>query len=224
MIMRGCSWTPLLVAIFLLVPMDRPLAASFDCRKASRPIEKFICSSPELDAADGRMGDVYRRVNASFPLKGFVQVTQREFVAGFPYCMNGTGNRPSTGPAALRQCLDWVQRRIIELESYERAIVYTSAADRFTPSDLAVLVDGPKERRRVRMWGNWMPHAFEPKPFPDGSRCDLEEELKPVRGGFQMDGYEDVTLRFSEAEMQVDGHVMCSARHSIGAGADRRAT
>ena len=211
------------LACILAMHAPQGMVASFDCGKARRPIEKFICATPELDAADTRMGEAYRPVGASFPLKGFVQVTQRGFVAGYPYCMNGTDDRPSTGPASLRRCLDWVQRRTAELESYERAIVYTSAADRFTHDDLAILVDGPKDRRRVRMWGNWMPHAFDPKPFPAGSLCELEEELKPVRGGFRMEGYEDVTLRFSEAEMQVDGFIMCSARNTIGAGAYRRA-
>jgi uncharacterized protein YecT (DUF1311 family) len=216
-------WSGLVLACILAACAAPAWSASFDCRKGSRPVEKFICSNPELDAADGRMGDVYRRVNASFPLKGFVQATQREFVAGFPYCMNGTDNRPSTGPASLRRCLDWVARRTAELESYERAIVYTSAADRFTHDDLAILVDGAKDRRRVRMWGNWMPHAFDPKPFPAGSLCDIEEELKPVRGGFRMDSHEDVTLRFSETELRIDGLIMCSARNTIGAGTYRRA-
>ena len=216
------KWLVLAFACALLAQSTPALSASFNCRKATRPIEKFICSNPELDAADGRMGEVYRRVNASFPLKGFVQVTQRGFVAGFPYCMHGTDNRPSTGPASLRRCLEWVEQRTAELVSYERAIVYTSATDRFTHDDLAILIDGPKDRRRIRMWGNWMPHAFDPKPFPAGSLCEVEEDLKPVRGGFRMDSYEDVTLSLSETEMRIDGHIMCSARNTIGAGTYRR--
>jgi len=50
-------------------------AASFDCAKARRPLEKFICSNPELDALDTRMGEVFRQVNAGFPLKGFLLTT-----------------------------------------------------------------------------------------------------------------------------------------------------
>ena len=50
-----------------------------------------------------------------------------------------------------------------------------------------------------------------------------EEELKPVRGGFRMDSHEDVTLRFSETELRIDGLIMCSARNTIGAGTYRRA-
>jgi len=197
------------------------LSASFDCRKATRPIEKFICSNPELDAADGRMGEAYRRVNASFPLKGFVQVTQRGFVAGFPYCMHGTDNRPSTGPASLRRCVDMVQQRIAEIETYERSIVYSSTGDRFTPEDTAMLVHGPQGARRILMWGSWMPHAFAPKPFPDGAICDIDEPLKAVRGGFAIDGY-DAVMRISEKELDLSETIFCTGRNGIAPGSYRR--
>lgn len=216
-------WSGIFLSCILAACAAPAWSASFDCRKATRPVEKFICSNPELDAADGRMGEAYRRANASFPLKGFVQVTQRYFLAGYPHCMHGTDNRPSTGPAALRRCVDMVQRRTAEIESYERSTVYTSAADRFTHDDLAILVDGPKERRRVRMWGNWMPHAYEPQPFPAGFLCDLDQELRQVADGFRMGDDKEVTLRFSETEMQLEGHIMCSGRTGIGAGNYRRA-
>lgn len=216
------SWSGLALACVLLGQAAPAWSASFDCRKASRPIEKFICSSPELDAADGRMGEAYRRVNASFPLKGFVQATQRGFLAGYPYCMHGLDNRPSTGPAALRRCVDMVQRRTAEIESYERAVVYASVAGPFTHDDLAILVYGPEGRKRVRMWGNWMPDAFDPKPFPAGAICDIDDDLKPARGGFVLDGYDDAVMRFSDGEMKLKGYIMCSARTVIGEGSYKR--
>ncbi|MFZ9446952.1 MAG: lysozyme inhibitor LprI family protein, partial [Alphaproteobacteria bacterium] len=105
------------LACILAMHAPQGMVASFDCGKARRPIEKFICATPELDAADTRMGEAYRPVGASFPLKGFVLTTQREFLAGYSRCMSGTDNRPSTGPASARRRADAVQRRIAELVS-----------------------------------------------------------------------------------------------------------
>ena len=209
----------LFIACILAMHAPPSMAASFDCGKARRPLEKFICATPELDAADTRLGEVYRRVGASFPLKGFVLTTQREFLAFYPDCMNGTDNRPSTGPAAAKRCVEMVRRRIAELETYERAIVYASVAGKFTHEDLAILVYGPEGRRRVWMWGNWMHDAFDPQPFPAGRVCDIHDDLKPVRGGgFTIDGFDGAVIRFTEAEARITGHIMCSARTGIGEG------
>lgn len=48
-------------------PTDPVPAASFDCRKASTPAEKTICSDPTLAALDSAMASVYRRVRAQLP-------------------------------------------------------------------------------------------------------------------------------------------------------------
>lgn len=41
---------------------DVPLRASFDCKKASTPLERAICSDPELGQEDVIMSRVYKRV------------------------------------------------------------------------------------------------------------------------------------------------------------------
>ena len=67
--MRTVLLRTLLTTGFLLFTGISASAASFDCAKARRPIEKLICSTPELDAADTRMGEVFKQINAGFPLK-----------------------------------------------------------------------------------------------------------------------------------------------------------
>ena len=44
------SWRSRVALLALLTLSAMSHAASFDCGKARRPLEKFICSQPELDA------------------------------------------------------------------------------------------------------------------------------------------------------------------------------
>lgn len=41
------------------------LSASFNCAKASSPVEKLICNNPQLSDADGRLGDLYANLQKS---------------------------------------------------------------------------------------------------------------------------------------------------------------
>ena len=96
-------------ATILLLAANQSFAASFDCAKAQRPLEKFICSNPQLNSADEQMGSVFKEVNASFPLKGFALLTQRRFIADYPTCMlDGRGKAVAT-PATANACLQMVQ-------------------------------------------------------------------------------------------------------------------
>ncbi len=211
-----------LVACSLSWPVGSANAASFDCAKARRPIERLICSNPELDAADTRMGEVFKRVNAAFPLKGFVLATQRVFLAGYPACMNDGSGKPLVAADAARRCLAVVRERTAELEALGQARVYSSADGAFTPEDLAILVYTAEGRQKVRLWGNWMPDAYNPRPFPDGKLCDLDDELKPAKGGFKTASTDDAVLTISETAVQISEHIMCTPRNGIAAQVYRR--
>jgi uncharacterized protein len=103
------------VSVILLLLMNSAFAASFDCAKAQRPLEKLICSNPQLNSADEQMGNTFKEINASFPLKGFIMLTQRRFIAEYPNCMvDGKGKAVAT-PATANACLQLVQSRIAEL-------------------------------------------------------------------------------------------------------------
>lgn len=45
---------------FSSLPAASPQSASFDCAKASHPLEKTICASPKLSALDGEVAALYR--------------------------------------------------------------------------------------------------------------------------------------------------------------------
>jgi uncharacterized protein YecT (DUF1311 family) len=197
-------------------------AASFDCTKAQRPIEKLICSNPELDAADTQMGKVYKRVNADFPLKGFLLATQRVFLAGYSACMNDDLGKPVAAADAVRRCMTVVRERTVELEALSQAKVYSSTKGAFTPEDLAILVYTADGRQRIRLWGNWVHDASKPRPFPDGKLCDLDDELKPAKGGFITASTDDAVLTISETAVQISEHIMCTPRNGIAAQVYRR--
>lgn len=198
-------------------------AASFDCGKARRPLEKLICSSPELDAADTRMGEVFKQVNAGFPLKGFLLATQRVFLLGYPFCMTDDRGKSLSGAEAARRCAAMVRARTAEIEAQALAKIYSNADGKFTHESLAILVYSADGRKRIRLWGNWMPDAYNPQPFPEGKLCDLDEELKPVKGGYMIAMSDEAVFSMSDASLNISEYIMCTPRNGIGPGAYPRA-
>ena len=195
-------------------------AASFDCAKARSPLEKLICSQPELDAADTRMGEAYRKANAAVPLKGFVATTHRVFLAEYRFCAMAAPNRPLPTAQAVRQCTGLADRRTRELEGYSQARFYsqTERGKTFTQEDLAILVTPGPGESRIRMWGNWMPDAQDPKPFPMGVVCDLEGRLQPAKGGLKADFEDDVLLQITDQAVRIGGFMTCTPRNGIAEG------
>jgi len=173
----------LYAAATLLIGMNASFAASFDCAKAKRPLEKLICSNPQLNSADEQMGNTFKEINASFPLKGFALLTQRRFIAEYPTCMLDEKGKTVSTPATANGCLQMVQSRINELRQYGQSRVYSNATDKFTQDDLAILVSSVGAKSQIKFWGNWMPDAYQPAPFPEGRLCDFEADLMPVKGG-----------------------------------------
>jgi len=210
------------VACTLLFFSGAISAASFDCGKARRPLEKLICSSPELDAADSRMGEVIKQINAGFPLKGFLLATQRVFLSGYPYCMADDSGKSLSGAEAARRCAAMVRARTAEIEAQALAKIYSNADGKFTHDSLAILVYSADGRKRIRLWGNWMPDAYNPQPFPDGKLCDLDEELKSVKGGYMIAMSDEAVFSISDASVNISEYIMCTPRNGIGAGSYRR--
>lgn len=193
-------------------------AASFDCAKAKTPLEKLICSNPELDTADAQMGAAYKALRLSFPNPVFVTSEQQYFVSSYPSCLEAEG-RTLNAAEAVRSCLALVKKRISVLEAYRRARVF-SHASRPTHETLTVLLYSTDGRERIRLWGNWMPNAFDRKPFPDGFRCDIDADLVAVNGGYEMTWFDEV-FRFKITDGGVellDKRIQCSMRTYIVPG------
>lgn len=205
-------------SVILLFLMNQSFAASFDCAKAKRPLEKLICDHPQLNSADEQMGNTFKEINASFPLKGFALLTQRRFIADYPTCMlDGNGKTVAT-TATANACLQMVQSRIIELRQYAQSKVYSNAKGKFTQDDLAILVTNSGAKNQIKFWGNWMPDAYRPAPFPDGRLCDFEADLIPTKGGFTTKQTDDVLISISDTAVQLSGFISCSPRTGIADG------
>lgn len=205
-------------SVVLLLLLNHSFAASFDCAKAKRPLEKLICDHPQLNSADEQMGNTFKEINASFPLKGFALLTQRRFIADYPTCMlDGNGKTVAT-TATANACLQMVQSRIHELRQYAQSKVYSNAKGKFTQEDLAILVTNSGAKNQIKFWGNWMPDAYRPAPFPDGRLCDFEADLIPAKGGFTTNQTDDVLISISDAAVQLSGFISCSPRTGIADG------
>jgi len=59
----------------------RAPAASFDCRKARTPVEKMICSDPQLSDLDARLARSYRRARDAGADPAALQAAQRTWLA-----------------------------------------------------------------------------------------------------------------------------------------------
>lgn len=204
--------------VILLTGVNYSFAASFDCAKAQRPLEKLICSNPALNSADEQMGHTFKEVNASFPLNGFALLTQRRFIAEYPSCMlDGKGKTVATA-ATANACLLMVQSRIAELQRLGPSKVYSNAKGKFTQDDLAILITTSGAKSQIKFWGNWMPDVYQPAPFPQGRLCDFEAELISAKGGFKTDQTDDVITSISDAAVQLSGFISCSPRTGIADG------
>ena len=111
-------------------------------------------------------------------------------------------------------------RRTQELEGYTQARFYSQVAKgkAFTQDDLAILVTSGPGESRIRMWGNWMPDAHDPKPFPMGVLCDLEGRLLPAKGGMKAEFEEDVLLQVTDPMVKIGGFMTCTPRNGVGEG------
>jgi hypothetical protein len=208
-----------LVALPILwLVMSNTFAASFNCNKAQTTLEKFICSQDLLNLADEQMGHEFRAVNAAFPLKGFVLTTQKSFIAGYPTCMLDNKGKMVATPATANACLKMVQARIVELRQYGQSKVYSNATGKFLPDDLAILIYNNHGESFIWFWGNHMPDAYRPKPFPDGHLCDIEAKLIPANGKFKTDQTDDAIISVTESAVDLSSHISCTARTGIGEG------
>ncbi len=197
-------------------------AASFDCTKAKSELEKAICNNPELNAADEKMGELYKKLSKSFPLSGFVQETQREFLSGYRSCLSISGNGKASAQA-VKDCANYAQERISELDNYSQAKVYSDAEGKYNAENIAFLTYSLNGKSMLRVWGNWMSDAYKPEPFPkSGFLCNINAELNPVKDGFQTEETGDSAFKISESTLNVSEWIMCNARTGIAAGDFKR--
>ena len=161
----------LIITLFLLPSVS--IAASFDCKKASTEQENLICSSPDLNEADEKMGEAYRYALKNFPIKGFILLSQRHFLSQYRGCDVGKSKKEK-----VNACLVKAGERTRILLELSNANVYSRDSKNFTIDGLVITISKDLNHPILRYWGYWMPDAYDPEPFPKGWICDDTEELK----------------------------------------------
>lgn len=129
----------LLVCWILLLAATAPAAqaASFDCRKATRPTEKAICADPALDALDGRMAAAYKRNLADWngAIAAHVRLDQQAWLAErnrIGRAAEGDENEALCPATKFRDCLTREMRRrteSLESSAYRYSGVYKRGSD-----------------------------------------------------------------------------------------------
>jgi uncharacterized protein len=100
-------------------PAPAAAGASFDCGKATTPIEKTICADPALATLDGRLASVYAQAKKNVDAKYLGQARWLRVER------NGCSTRKDLG-----SCLSFAyNERIRVLESLTTASVYASPAN-----------------------------------------------------------------------------------------------
>ena len=139
--MRWVSRALKLSAILVIGSASAASAASFDCSKASKPIEKVICADPALSASDEQLGRDYARLLAEVPasLKSVVQKSQRSWLAYVPLTCSSDGRGTIKDKAQFTQCVkSEYEQRIATLSKQPQSLaafkLITSAEFQAMPS------------------------------------------------------------------------------------------
>jgi uncharacterized protein YecT (DUF1311 family) len=219
--MKRATWVLILGGLFAVSLAQVGQAASFDCTKAKSALERTICSSPQLDAADARMGEAYRAAVKAFPIQGMVQATQKTFLRGaYANCL-GDGRSAKTDPVIA--CIKALEIRNAELAVYQQARVYANPGRKYDPETIVFMAYSQGGKARLRYYGSWMPDAYRPAPFPDGHMCDDDLEVKTVKGALVLDDGNTTPIKIQDDKLVLGEFISCSPRTGIAAGEYKRA-
>ena len=191
-------------ALLTLALSHEGQAASFDCARASTPHEKHLCADPALSAADGRMGQSYRAAAQAFPVKGFVQATQRRFLVTYPSCDR----------QYAQSCKSVIEARIAELDAMRNSTVFPNGEPGapFSPDDGVFWMTTDRGAPTIHYFGSFMPDMNVPEPFPQGFVCDDSAPLRTTPTGWTAaDTRDEITVSGTEVRAEIS----CSARNGL---------
>lgn len=116
---------------------------SFDCAKASGPVENLICTDAELAGMDRKLADEYQKVLKAVSDKGALESSQRAWIAGRNDCSKAKD---------MRSCV---------VEAYQHRTVELVIADPSHQPALAVSYRCPTQTKNFTMqfYNNEKPQA-----------------------------------------------------------------
>ena len=129
-------------------------AASFNCKKASTPEEKLICSDAELSKLDEEMAAAYKTALALHPLPSFVRAQQKEWLEynKLKFC----GPKKEDKKACLQKKYT---DRLAHLSATKMMTVYSNDKTfSYEDGDLAVEVWDADKAINIKVWGGFVIH------------------------------------------------------------------
>lgn len=180
--------------ILLAAVTQSAQAASFDCGKARTPLERRICADPALAKADEDLAKAYAETLRTFVIPDFVKDSQRAWLFEAPQCLENNS------------CVALFQERAETLRLYRTAKVYTDYGKAFDREKTTLLVYERGGKPWLDWYGDWMPDAYRPKPFPDGFLARDSGELIPAKNGkFTLADHDDAMISISDAKVSFGG-------------------
>ena len=191
-----------LVVLLLGLPASAPQAASFDCAKAKTPLELKICREPALGKADEALAKVYRERLRDFPIPGFIKDSQRAWLNMAQQCLLLETSKSSD------TCLSLYQARIEALDHYGDAKIYTDYGKAFDHEQTTLLLYERNGGLWLDWYGDWMPDAYRPKPFPDGYLAQDGGALIAKDGKYTSTDHDDAIVTIIEEKITFGGDGM----------------
>lgn len=177
------------------------LAASFDCHKAKTALERRICGDPALSKADEDLAKAYRKTLQNLVVPEFVKDSQRAWLNAAPQCLE---NDKAADPG-VQTCLGLFRERAATLRAYRSAKVYTDYGKKFDREKTTFLLYEKNGKPWIEWYGNWMPDAYRPKPFPDGFLAKDSGELIPTNKKFTLADRDDAIITISDDKINFGG-------------------
>ena len=185
----------------LAIPFGNAQAASFDCKKSKSKLEKRVCSDPALGKADEQLAKAYNEALKGFVIPGFIKDSQRAWLNSAPVCLDaGTADDPEG-----KSCVDVYTARTDALHSYLTAKVYTNYAKKFDHELVTLLVYKKDNALWLDWYGDWMPDAYKPKPFPEGFLAQESSKLVPQGNKFGLEDRTDAEISVSDDKITFGG-------------------
>ena len=199
--MKSSILGAVLLTISLVIPFSNIHAASFDCKKAKSKLEKRVCSDPALSKADEQLAEAYNAALKGFILPGFIKDSQRAWLSWAPLCLTaGTGDDPNG-----QTCDSLYAARIEALHSYATAKVYTIYGKKYSYERVTLLVYRKDNALWMEWFGDWMPDAYKPKPFPDGFLAQDGGKLIPKADKYGLADHDDADISVSDDKISFGG-------------------
>ena len=214
--MKTLKLGAVLLMIGLILPFASVHAASFDCKKAKSKLEKRICSDPALSKADEQLAKAYRDALKSFVIPGFIKDSQRAWLNSAPSCLTaGSADDPHS-----LTCAALYAARIEALHVYASAKVYSNYAKKYSYEDVTLLTYQKDNALWLEWFGDWMPDAYKPKPFPEGWLAQDSAKLIPKGDKFGLEDHDDAEISVSDDKITFGGEfgMSVSARQAAFKG------